>query len=344
MPAPVQGGGRSAESWASDEIRAYAELKRSIYDGLLIVDEQARIIEVNSRAGQLLGYTHEEFMRLKVTQLIYGADESHLRAIRQNVRQGSFTLIRASCLRKSGDDFPAEIASHEIRFGNSANLCFFIRDVSERVEMEQDLIRLSKAVESSSDAITITDEEHETVFRNAAFRALFGDSSGSTEEAQGGFADLFGDEAVAAEMQHALRTRQTWSTEIDVKLPDDRLVSTLCRADAVRLGDGDDSFGTVAILTDITEQKNTERRLQAARDELAHSNAELEQFAYVASHDLKEPLRAIVGYLQLLSRRYSAKLDSQAADYIRHAVEGAERMRELINHVLDYSRLDRPSG
>jgi len=95
------------------------------------------------------------------------------------------------------------------------------------------------------------------------------------------------------------------------------------------------------ICTDITQLKNTEESLRSTTEELKRSNEDLENFAYFASHDLQEPLRGINGFLTLLQKKYSEQLDAKANEYINYAVDGANRMSQLINDLLRYSRLGR---
>jgi PAS domain S-box-containing protein len=130
----------------------------------------------------------------------------------------------------------------------------------------------------------------------------------------------------------------TLGKEVKVRGSSGEVRTVLTSAAPLRSEDGS-LLGAVSVFQDITEMKDVEEKFWEQTEELTRSNAELQHFAYIASHDLKEPLRMVVSYVQLLNKHYGDRIDGKGRDYLRYAAEGAERMKEMIDDLLEYSRV-----
>ncbi|QRV15994.1 MEDS domain-containing protein [Haloterrigena salifodinae] len=146
-------------------------------------------------------------------------------------------------------------------------------------------------------------------------------------------------ERIMEAVNEAVRTKSTFELEHRVEQVDGSLGWSFTRAVPMLNEDGDIEEW-IGMASDITDRKHRQQELEQTNAQLERSNAELKRFAYAASHDLQEPLRMVSSYVQLLEQRYADDLDADAQEYIEFAVDGADRMREMIDALLQYSRLN----
>jgi PAS domain S-box-containing protein len=195
-------------------------------------------------------------------------------------------------------------------------------------------------LDSLQDGVVVYDEDDRIVFFNPAASEILGVSRESLETGVRTWEplDAEGRPLDAAERPVAITARTgepCVGVDVGLRLATGDMRWTTVSTRALNAGPGANGrHAVVAAFTDITERREAVRALE-------QTNAELAQFAYVASHDLSEPLRMVSSYLQLLRRRYHGQIDEDADEFIDFAVEGANRMRALIEDLLAYSRAGR---
>ena len=226
--------------------------------------------------------------------------------------------------------------------GQAGRRVWFYRDITERKNLEA---RLRRALEEQ-DAIFNSAGEGIAFLRgerfmrtNKRFAALFGYGSEELERLAPAalFADATGYDEFKQVADGAMREAGSYTGEHRMRRRSGGVF--WCRLSGTTLERNAPTGGTIWVLADVTRRRLADRRMSRLLADLERSNAELQQFAYVASHDLQEPLRMVSSYLGLIEKRYGDRLDHTALEFIGFAIDGAHRMQNLINDLLEYSRV-----
>jgi PAS domain S-box-containing protein len=305
-------------------------------------------IEVNDVSIKQLGYNKEEFLNKTPLDLFAPDNYDEIPKIITELQKNGHATFEANNLAKDGRQIPMEVNVHIFKLGEKEVALSIGRDITERKKAEEALreseLKFRKLFNQATDMLSLAELNDEgTINKYIEVNKAACERLGYTKYELLNMSplDIYSDSSTLFKMISEM-FEKGFSIAENVQIAKNgtqipvELNTTLFKLGRKNI--------VISISRDITKRKKREQQLNEIINELERSNDELQSFAYITSHDLQEPLRTIASFAQLIKRRYKGKLDSDADEFIDFMVDSAYRMKEMIQGLLDYSRVGTKGG
>lgn len=330
----------------SDSERHYRAIVETSSDGFWMTDAEGRILEVNNAYARRSGYSRDQLRSMSIPDLDAGETPEETRAQIAAVIRGEINRFETRHRTSTGEIWDVEVSTSYFP-GGGGRLFVFLRDISERKQAERVLAdserRFREMAETIDQVFFIADQDYGRFhYISPAFRRLWGRDPAELMNDPTSWTAWIHPEDRDEVMSFVASSIGSGEYGSDFRIvhPDGSAVWLHAKSFEVTDPAGGPSY-TLGFHTDITLAKTVEEELRDKNQALQRSNAELEAFAYVASHDLREPLRNVTSFSTLLARSLEGKLNDDERDYIKIVTDAANRMDSLVRDLLEVSRVGR---